>query len=318
MPDLHLPGVIRLAPLDALLAQQSAWQFDAVVPYTAPSSNGTLHLLALLGTPLYDVDLDEAQSPRLLEGDFPCTAPIAVSQDSAWAACATGEGTSEGIGMFALPSEGGPAPQVRLVLPNPRSDEVFYSPTWGPDGRSLAVLRHGPGKPDAIVVYAVPPTHDTVRLTSVLNLSGSLVPVSLSWSPDGRWLSVSGRRSPTDRPTYLLPARMLPIAQPSGDGPPATGTLNIEQMGDISLQIPVVLGWRPSDGAFTFVRDRSIVTRDLASGNETTLLTVPGGYICALAWAPDGRRLFFQLCSNATLGAVPYPAKMYLFTSPGG
>jgi hypothetical protein len=204
------------------------------------------------------------------------------------------------------------------VLPNAGSDDVFYSPTWGPGGRSLAVLWQRSGKPPALAVYTVPAAHDTLRLTSVLELTGASTPINLSWSPDGHWPSVSGFQSPTDRPTYLLPARTLPIAPPSGDGTPATGTLDLEQFRDTSLQIPVVLGWRPSDGAYTFVRDRSIVTRDPASGNETALLTVPGGYICALAWASDGRRLIFQLCSNATLGAIPYPAKMYLYTSPEG
>lgn len=283
VPDLHLPGVTRLAMVDAELAQQSARQFDAVAPYGGAPPGRALRLLALLRARHYDVGVDEGQPPELLDGDFPCTGPIAVSQDRAWAACMTGEG----IGLFALPpaaptSPASPAspdapPRVRLALPNTGPDDVFYSPTWGPGGRSLAVLRHRPDKPDEIAVYAVPPAHDALHLTSVLQLAGSVVPRGISWSPDGRWLSVSGSRSPRDPRTFLLPARTLPAPAPAGGGKPAVGTLDLDRMGEMSLQIGAVPGWRPSDGAATFVRSGSVVTRDSAGGSETTLLRVPGG-----------------------------------------
>jgi hypothetical protein len=114
VPDLHLPGVTRLAALSGLLGQQSAERFDAMVPYATATStsspHGAAHLLALLGAPLYDVGLDErdgAQPPQLLDGDFPCTAPIAVSQDSAWAACATGTGIGAAAGPAGATRRGG-------------------------------------------------------------------------------------------------------------------------------------------------------------------------------------------------------------------
>jgi hypothetical protein len=77
------------------------------------------------------------------------------------------------------------------------------------------------------------------------------------------------------------------------------------------------MAWKPTgaNGAsLTLVRGDNIIQHEAATGRETTLLSVPDGYVCALAWTQDGQHLLFQVCGSGS-GEVPPPqAKLYLYT----
>jgi Tol biopolymer transport system component len=76
--------------------------------------------------------------------------------------------------------------EVRRLTTDPASD---VSPTWSPDGREIAFIRH---RPDRTAVHAVSPITGAERKISDL---GAGFWVGLSWSPDGRWLAL-GRLIP--------------------------------------------------------------------------------------------------------------------------
>ncbi len=288
VPDLRVPGAVRITALDDLLSQTHATQISDLAAYAGPAPARSLHLLVRVGKRLYDVDVDRQQA-RLLDDAVACTEHIEVSPDSAWAACRADD---EGIRMFPLPpSLNSPATGTagstnplgdRLVLPNEESDEVFYSPTWSPDGRTLAVLWDRSGKPPALAFYSMPAAHDTLRSSAVIELAGAATrSLAISWSPDGAWLQLAVVPSTVGVAVYLVPARPLLAS-------PGMRTLDPDQFTGVVPGFPGSLIWRPSDSTLTFVDGQSIVVRVPGAGHETPLLTIPDGDVCGLAWSPDG------------------------------
>jgi hypothetical protein len=200
VPDLHAPGAVRITALDDLLTQKPAPQISDLAAYVGPGPGLPLHLLVHVDQQLYDVDV-ERQRARLLDDAVACTRHIAVSLDSAWAACPA----NDGIRIFQLPpiaTANNPLGD-QLVLPNEANYDEFYSPTWGPNGSSLAVLRHQSDKPPAIAAYTVPVAHDTLRPSAEIELANVPQPAAIAWSPDGAWLHL------LETIGYLLPARHL-------------------------------------------------------------------------------------------------------------
>lgn len=310
VPDLHVPGAVRITALDDLLSQKPPPQLSDLAAYAGPESGHPPHLLVRVGKLLYDVDVD-GQQARLLDDQSPCMQHLAVSPDSAWAACAA----DDGIRMFELP----PLPNRptansvnplgdRLVLPNGTGDEAFYSPTWGPDGHSLALLWRQSGKPPAIAVYTVPAAHDTLRPSAVIDLADVPAPAAIFWSPDGTWLHLWVTIG------YLLPADPLLTS-------PGTRTIAPDHLAGAVVGVPgFPVIWRPSDSTLTLAQGVSIVSLapgEGEGGRETPLLTIPDGEVCGLAWSPDGRRLILGLCRRVAETIVPPPNKLYVYT-PGG
>ncbi len=87
------------------------------------------------------------------------------------------------------------------------------SPTWSPDGSTIAFVRTA----DRITgIYTVPALGGPVRrLHSTANI------LSVNWSPDGQWLVFSARDKEDSYPLYLLSPETLEIRQivsnPAGD-----------------------------------------------------------------------------------------------------
>lgn len=301
VPDLRVPGAERITALDNVLSQNAVSPISDLAAYAGPEPGHPLHLLVLVDRSLYDVDVDGRRA-RLVVDESPCAQQIAVSQDSAWAACQA----VDGIRMFPLPpvSTANGSLDDRLVLASEADDHEFYSPTWGLDGRSLAVLRRRSGKSAAIMVYTVPDAHDTVRAMAEIDLAYIQEPAAISWSPDGAWLHL------LDSIGYLLPAH--PLLTSTG-----TRTINPPQVeGVIAGVTGLPVMWRPNDGALTLVQDANIVTREPKDGRETTLLTIPGGTVYGLAWSPDGLRLLIGLCRHVPFDIIPPPCKLYAYTPP--
>jgi Tol biopolymer transport system component len=164
-------------------------------------------------------------------------------------------------------------------------------PAWSPDGTRLAYVSirptvvgpYAPGRARAFLVCIYSPA--TGRVREYPSLRGNLP----NWSPDGRYLYVTGNnvtRNGIDR-------------------------IDVES-GEVTPVLPEVAGGQVSaDGRLLvfFNRDRRLLVRNLQNGEEKEL-DGPGAGIPLVALSRDGSRLAWVSASDAkrkVLKIMPFP-----------
>lgn len=333
LPELHLAHTTRLPWLDAFIAQDVNHQLGSLSLYAAPvpspsptpgraaSTTPSTHQVRLLTTvanETVDVGLDGSNLHTLTLA-VPCASDITLTNDGSQAACST----VQGVELFNV---GGNAstPISGIILPD--ASETFGGPSWGPDDSLLLVLHGTLGTLSKVGIYRLPAI-GSPQLLLDLRFPG-LVADGALWSPDGNWLIVDG--SPNGeffQPYAYSLAPWLPtlrVAMPSAA--PLSVSVSNDQLLPLSARADGPYAWRPGhsgqagQAVVTFVGDgqRAVIERALPSRRETTLFTQHVGFICGLAWTPDGAALVFQLCGPTGDDAPGPPAHLYLYQPPNG
>jgi hypothetical protein len=302
--DVHLPGVVRITAFDALTAPRSYLpQLEHIAVYQRGASVGEIHLLANTTSQLYEAGITDQAAHSIALTHGTCSGEIATSWDSRWAAC----DANEGAVAFPVPLERTASEQP--IMPGGTPAQYFYAPSWGPDTHSLAAGKVQTTGQGWVGFYRFSDSHDAVHLEASLTIEGD-APISrlepLLWSPDGQWLAVPGA---------LLPIRSL-LTAPNGRTL-THATVLPGALAGLSVPTDGTIAWRSTGvhgASLTLVRGPDIIQHDAATGRETTLLSVPDGNMCALAWTQDGQHLIFQVCGIGSGEVAPLPAKLYMYT----
>jgi hypothetical protein len=143
LPDLHLPGVVRITSFDDLIASTGVRQrLDQVAVYqyqrgTGVASSGEIRVLTVGPyQQLYEASLTDRTVQPVARMQGACSGEVATSWDSQWAACAS----EAGVRLFPLPLAAGTSDQLKLILPGGEPGHQFYGPSWG---ATTAPLRLG-------------------------------------------------------------------------------------------------------------------------------------------------------------------------------
>jgi TolB protein len=151
------------------------------------------------------------------------------------------------------------------------SREPIMSPTWSPDGSSIAYVSFDPKKPVVVVQNLAQGTTKVVA-----NFRGNNS--APAWSPDGKWLAVA-----------LTKDGLTQIYRISATGGEATRLTN-------STDIDTQPAFSPDGKWIAFTSDRGgtpQIYRMPASGGEPTRLTFDGSYNVGPRYSPDGKYIAF-------------------------
>lgn len=308
LSDLHLTNVVRLTGFDSLIAQSDRHRLQGLAVYQDSFEPDDLRILTVLDQQVYDGGSDGSRL-HAVTLEHPCLNVLAVTPDSQHVACNTPDGTQV---FVPTPTPDQPVTQ-RLILSN--KDASHGTPSWGGEGRYLA-LATGRDELDAIGVYAVSTTFQTATLVATISLPGLLV-LQVSWSPDNEWIVFQGGATDGGFRTYGFRLQtFLPIL-PRFGAVPMQVTIALSALIPLGPEITGVYAWKPQSETLTFAAPGgSIVSRDMGTGQEHTLLAQKSGAICSLAWSPDGKQLVFELCGPGDVEFTGPPSQIYLYTPP--
>ncbi|MGE5359908.1 MAG: hypothetical protein ACM3NQ_12905 [Bacteroidales bacterium] len=164
---------------------------------------------------------------------------------------------------------------------------MFPSPDWSPDGKSIAyVVGHGGPQyqvnRNPVIVVRAADTNDVRQIRPrVDSLMGAVL-----WTPDGNAFVAAGRDSNQQWAVWRIDART----------------------GATSLVVPTggmtyVLGWSPDGRRLRYFGfPKGILERDIASGEETTLLNA--GLPSFVGVSPDGRTSFYLKSASSDAPAL--------------
>jgi Tol biopolymer transport system component len=183
---------------------------------------------------------------------------------------------------------------LRLTT-DPAEDEA---PAWSPDGALIAFLRHGSGKTRIMLIPALGGAEREVA--ELLDSTSATFPSaqSASWSPDSRWLAVTGKDA-VDKPSAVWLVSTESGEKRQLTRPPTSN------LGDYYAALS------PDGRTLAFVRGSGFQSGDLyvlpLAGNldangEPRRLTKDNGNIVGTAWTADGREIVFS--SNRALWRV--------------
>lgn len=176
-----------------------------------------------------------------------------------------GPATARGYRLVIADADGA---NERVVFASP---EPILSPTWSPDGRSLAYVSFHSGLP-AVYVQELR-TGDQVRVSAYSGINGAP-----SFSPDGSQLALALSRRDGNVDIYVL----------------TLATKDLRRLTD-DLSIDTEPAWAPDGRSLYFTSDRAgapqVYRLGLAAGDRPRRITFEGSYNARPRVSPDGREL---------------------------
>lgn len=156
------------------------------------------------------------------------------------------------------------------------------SPAWSPDGFHLAYLRNRPGGTE-LVLHG---DRDQDRvLASFFPLRSLIANRLVDWSPDGKWIVVSGKQD-TEMPLALFLVS------------PATGEQRILTRPPVNALGDTDPAFSPDGSSVAFCRMGSRFNMTLmvvpAAGGESRSILEGNQVIGGVAWSPGGRSVLFS------------------------
>lgn len=166
----------------------------------------------------------------------------------------------------------------RRLTSHPSND---HSPAWSPDGKQIAFLRNNEG----VFVVAADGSNERRLLGIPI---GAEFAIGMSWSPNGRFLVFSMRRSP-QQPFRL---NLLPV---EGGHPQELTSPPLDAVGDMYP------AYSPDGQQLAFVRETPGPADDVylmrvgeGASAEQLRLTFDSRAVFGLAWLPNGRDIVFS------------------------
>jgi Tol biopolymer transport system component len=120
----------------------------------------------------------------------------ALSPDGNEVAFAYNDGHSSGYHIFVKAIDSDEPFQITSDSTDDRS------PTWSPDGQSIAFLRFVSNQ--TAVAMTIPSFGGAERQLAKLQVNGSEFEIRVSWSPDGRWIATSDAQQPNSPMALVL------------------------------------------------------------------------------------------------------------------
>jgi len=159
-------------------------------------------------------------------------------------------------------------------------------PAWSPDGRQIAFVRRQGGQAG---LYLISPLGGAGRKVADFRPARQL---SISWSPDGKWLAVAELGSSGPDGIFLTPVergqkRRLTSNSLAFDFCPA-----ISPGGRF-------LAYASCTGNFSCDVHLTELSPDFSVRGEPRRLTHQGVYMAGLAWTPDGRSVVYSASQDA-------------------
>ncbi len=196
--------------------------------------------------------------------------------------------------IYAIDMGGG---NLRQLIDHP---EIVHSPEWSPDGRQIAFVSVSNPSPQETRnnLYVMDSNGDDVRLLTNAGYYISVLEVSLTWSPDGRFIAFNPTRQVSDFGIYVM------NADGSNEQPLIAG----------SYLDPV---WSPNGEDMAFIGGGDIYHHplflmELESG-QLQELTGLSGTPSSITWLPDSQHIAFV--SSTKLSSSP---QVYVMDIDGG
>jgi hypothetical protein len=329
LPQLHIPGVVRLDGLTHLQDKLGVHGLSSLTTYltTQQGAPARTHLVAGIGRGIYDMALDGTLPVKLSVENF-CDGEISATHDGGLAVCRSSDG------IYAFPLTAAPA-QTHLLLSNTYigadAPVLHLRAALSPDGAHLAVVTRG--AETSLTLYTLSPTTLAVQAIATLALTRAVQAGRMAadttaqpvWSPSGQYLAFTiyaPAFAPADTAIYLLHVAPFLPATFNADREP----LQIPVTTDALIKLPVdSIGvpplWSADSSSITYVNayGDSIKRVTIATGQTITVLSQQETYIlCYVLRAPDRDALIFDLCRRTSDAEILTPSdQLYLYSGDG-